>query len=42
MFTEYGFFGLGAGSFFVMGFVVVLGFQFIEASTYSKVINCKT
>lgn len=37
-----GFFGPGAGSFFVLGFVVVMGFQFMEASAYSKVINCMT
>lgn len=37
-----GFFGPGTGSFFVLGFVVVLGFQFIEASAYSKLINCIT
>ena len=37
-----GFFGPGTGSFFVLGFVVILGFEFIEASAYSKVINCMT
>jgi uncharacterized membrane protein YfcA len=37
-----GFFGPGTGSFLVLGFVVVLGFQFIEASAYSKVINSMT
>lgn len=37
-----GFFGPGTGSFFVLGFVVILGFQFIEASAYSKIINCIT
>ncbi|MCM2302536.1 MAG: TSUP family transporter [Flavobacteriaceae bacterium] len=37
-----GFFGPGTGSFLVLGFVVVLGFQFLEASAYSKVINCMT
>lgn len=37
-----GFFGPGTGSFFVLGFVVVLGFEFIEASAYSKVVNCVT
>jgi len=37
-----GFFGPGAGSFLVLGFVVVFGFEFIEASAYSKVINCMT
>lgn len=37
-----GFFGPGTGSFFVLGFVVILGFEFIQASAYSKVINCVT
>jgi uncharacterized membrane protein YfcA len=37
-----GFFGPGTGSFFVLGFVVILGFEFVKASAYSKVINCMT
>ena len=37
-----GFFGPGTGSFFVMGFVTILGFEFVKASAYSKVINCMT
>jgi uncharacterized protein len=37
-----GFFGPGTGSFLVIGFVVILGFEFIKASAYSKVINCVT
>ena len=37
-----GFFGPGTGSFFVLGFVVLLGFEFLEASAYAKVINCMT
>ncbi len=37
-----GFFGPGTGSFFVLGFVVILGFEFVKASAYSKVINCVT
>lgn len=37
-----GFFGPGTGSFLVLGFVVILGFEFIQASAYSKVINCIT
>lgn len=37
-----GFFGPGAGSFLILGFVVVLGFEFIQASAYAKVINCIT
>ncbi len=37
-----GFFGPGTGSFFVLGFVVVLGFEFVKASAYAKVVNCVT
>jgi uncharacterized protein len=37
-----GFFGPGTGSFLVLGFVVVLGFEFVAASAYSKIINCVT
>ncbi len=37
-----GFFGPGTGSFFVLGFVVILGFEFVAASAYSKIINCVT
>jgi uncharacterized protein len=37
-----GFFGPGTGSFLVLGFVVILGFEFVQASAYSKVINCIT
>lgn len=37
-----GFFGPGTGSFFVLGFVVILGFEFVIASAYAKVINCLT
>ena len=37
-----GFFGPGTGSFFVLGFVVILGFEFVTASAYSKIINCMT
>ena len=37
-----GFFGPGTGSFLVLGFVMILGFEFVEASAYSKVINCVT
>jgi uncharacterized protein len=37
-----GFFGPGTGSFFVLGFVMLLGFEFLTASAYSKVINCVT
>lgn len=37
-----GFFGPGTGSFLVLGFVLVLGFEFVTASAYAKVINCVT
>ena len=37
-----GFFGPGTGSFFVLGFVVILGFDFIHASAYAKIVNCIT
>jgi len=37
-----GFFGPGTGSFLVFGFVFILGFEFVEASAYSKVVNCIT
>jgi uncharacterized protein len=37
-----GFFGPGTGSFLILGFVVLLGFEFIHASAYAKVINCFT
>lgn len=37
-----GFFGPGTGSFFVLGFVLILGFEFVTASAYSKIINCTT
>lgn len=37
-----GFFGPGTGSFFVLGFVVILGFEFVQASAYAKVVNCIT
>jgi uncharacterized membrane protein YfcA len=37
-----GFFGPGTGSFLMLAFVVVLGFEFLQASAYSKVINTMT
>jgi uncharacterized protein len=37
-----GIFGPGTGSFLVVAFVVVLGFPFVQASAYAKVINCIT
>ncbi len=37
-----GFFGPGTGSFFVLGFVLFLGFDFLNASAYAKVVNSIT
>jgi uncharacterized membrane protein YfcA len=37
-----GFFGPGTGSFLVLGFVIILGFEFVTASAYAKVVNCMT
>ena len=37
-----GFFGPGTGSFFVLGFVLILGFEFLQASAYAKAINVVT
>ncbi|MFM9008268.1 MAG: sulfite exporter TauE/SafE family protein [Bacteroidota bacterium] len=37
-----GLFGPGTGSFFVLGFVMILGFDFLTASAYAKVVNCMT
>jgi uncharacterized membrane protein YfcA len=37
-----GFFGPGTGSFLIMGFIWLLGFDFLKASAYSKIINCIT
>ena len=37
-----GFFGPGTGSFFVLAFVVILGFEFVQASAYAKIVNCMT
>jgi uncharacterized membrane protein YfcA len=37
-----GFFGPGTGSFFVLGFVLILGFEFLRASAYAKAINVVT
>ncbi len=37
-----GFFGPGTGSFLVFGFVILIGFDFLKASAYAKVINCVT
>ncbi|MCE7040089.1 TSUP family transporter [Dyadobacter sp. CY312] len=37
-----GFFGPGTGSFLILGFVVLLRFDFLTASGYAKLINCVT
>ena len=37
-----GFMGPGTGSFFVLAFVVLLGFEFVQASAYAKFVNCMT
>lgn len=37
-----GFFGPGTGSFFILGFVVILGFEFVKASAYAKIVNSVT
>jgi uncharacterized protein len=37
-----GFFGPGTGSFLVMGMVLLMGFDFLHASAYAKVVNCLT
>ncbi|MFY7651748.1 MAG: sulfite exporter TauE/SafE family protein, partial [Chitinophagaceae bacterium] len=37
-----GFFGPGTGSFLVMSFVYFLGFDFLSASAYAKIVNCVT
>jgi uncharacterized protein len=37
-----GFFGPGTGSFLVLGFVVIIGFDFLHASAYAKIVNCVT
>lgn len=37
-----GFFGPGTGSFFVLAFVLILGFEFVQASAYAKIVNCMT
>lgn len=37
-----GFFGPGAGSFLVLGFIALIGFDFIRASAHAKLINAST
>ncbi len=37
-----GFFGPGTGSFLMLGFVTLLGFEFLAATAHAKIINCLT
>ncbi|UYW00437.1 TSUP family transporter [Flavobacterium agricola] len=37
-----GFIGPGTGSFFILGFIVLLGFDFLTASTHAKLVNLVT
>ena len=37
-----GFIGPGAGSFFIMAFIGILGYDFLKASTHAKLINLST
>ena len=37
-----GFIGPGAGSFFIMSFIGILGYDFLKAGTYAKLINLST
>ncbi len=37
-----GFFGPGTGSFLVLGFIVLIGFDFLKASAHAKLINAST
>lgn len=37
-----GFIGPGTGSFLVLGFVLLLGFDFLQASAYAKLVNVMT
>lgn len=37
-----GFFGPGTGSFLIMIYIVVFGFDFLNASVSAKIINCTT
>jgi uncharacterized protein len=37
-----GFIGPGAGSFFIVGYIAILKFDFLKASTYAKLINLFT
>jgi uncharacterized protein len=37
-----GFIGPGAGSFLILGFVAILGFDFLHASAHAKMVNLAT
>ena len=37
-----GFFGPGTGSFLVLGFIALIGFDFLKASAYAKLVNAAT
>ena len=37
-----GFIGPGSGSFFILGFIIFLGFDFLTASTHAKMVNLAT
>jgi uncharacterized membrane protein YfcA len=37
-----GFFGPGTGSFLVLGFISLIGFDFLKASAYAKLVNAAT
>ncbi|MBC8035430.1 MAG: TSUP family transporter, partial [Chitinophagaceae bacterium] len=37
-----GFIGPGTGSFLVLGFIAILGFDFLHASAYAKMVNLST
>lgn len=37
-----GFFGPGTGSFLVLGFIALVGFDFLKASAYAKLVNAST
>jgi hypothetical protein len=37
-----GFFGPGTGSFLVLGFIALVGFDFLKASAHAKLVNAAT
>jgi hypothetical protein len=37
-----GFFGPGTGSFLVLGFITLIGFDFLKASAHAKLVNVAT